>query len=216
MLISWSTGKDSAWMLRTLKTDPEVEIQGIFTTINKDAERTAMHAVRLELLKKQSLALKLPLRLLEIPYPCPNTTYESIMNKFTDECRLRGIQTFAFGDLFLKDIRNYREQQFKNSNIRLRFPLWEMDTMKLANQMISGGLKAIVTCVDLKRLPADFAGREFDQSFLNELPEGVDPCGEFGEFHTFVYDSPDFSSPIAFSPGLTSEKDGFAFADLIP
>lgn len=193
-----------------------MQIAGIFTTINGEFERTAMHAVRLELLQQQADALGLPLQILRIPYPCPNHRYEAIMNEFTSESEASGVECFAFGDLFLEDIRKYREEQFQNTKIDLKFPLWKIATKKLAYEMIADGLKAVITCVDLKRLPSHFAGREFNQNFLDDLPQGVDPCGEFGEFHTFVYDSPDFRNPIPFKKGNIEERDGFAFADLIP
>lgn len=213
-LISWSTGKDSAWMLDQLTKNPSVEITGLFCTVNEEFARTAMHAVRVELLKLQAERLGLALSILKIPYPCSNERYEKIMGEFSAQAVSSGVQCFAFGDLYLEDIRAYREAQFQNFDLELLFPIWKQPTDQLAKKMVNSGLKAVVTCVDPKQISPEFAGREFNKSFLEDLPEGVDPCGENGEFHTFVYDSPAFSAPIEIQRGKIVERDGFVFADI--
>ena len=214
-LMSWSTGKDSAWALYQLSLQSDISIEGLFCTINKKFERTAMHAVRLELLKLQAEKLNLPLSIIEIPYPCTNEDYQKIMGDYVAEVQKMDISCFVFGDLFLEDIRDYRIAQLKGTGITPLFPLWKMPTAALAREMIDKGQKAIITCVDPKQLDCDFVGREFDHSFLDDLPENVDPCGENGEFHSFVYQSPLYSSPINISVGEKVLKDGFMFADLL-
>ena len=213
-LLSWSSGKDSAWALHLLRQRTDIEVVGLFTTVNAEFQRVAMHAVRLELLKLQAEAVGLPLETLNIPYPCSNLQYESVMKEFVDTSRERGIHCMAFGDLFLQDIRAYREANLKDTGITPLFPLWEIPTDRLARQMISEGLRAYLTCIDPKKLPARFAGREFGPSLLDELPESVDPCGEYGEFHTFAVDGPMFQSPVEVILGEVVERDGFVFADL--
>jgi uncharacterized protein (TIGR00290 family) len=215
-LLSWSSGKDSAWALHLLRQQTDIEVVGLFTTINAEFQRVAMHAVRLDLLKRQAEAVGLPLETLDIPHPCSNLQYESLMKDFVGVSRETGIQCMAFGDLFLQDIRSYREAKLKDTGITPIFPLWEIPTGRLARQMISEGLRAYLTCVDPKKLPARFAGREFGPSFLNELPESVDPCGENGEFHTFAVDGPMFKKPVGVHIGEVVERDGFVFADLRP
>jgi uncharacterized protein (TIGR00290 family) len=214
-LLSWSSGKDSAWALYLLRQRDDVEVVGLFTTVNAEFQRVAMHAVRLELLIRQAEAVGLPLETLNIPNPCSNLQYESVMKDFVGASRGRGIQCMAFGDLFLQDIRSYREEKLKDTGITPLFPLWEIPTERLARQMISEGLRAYLTCVDPKKLPARFAGREFGSSLLDELPESVDPCGENGEFHTFAVDGPMFMKPVDVHVGETVERDGFVFADLL-
>jgi uncharacterized protein (TIGR00290 family) len=215
-LLSWSTGKDSAWSLYVLRQTPGIEVAGLFTTVNAAFDRVAMHAVRRALLEAQAAAAGLPLHVIEIPWPCPNEAYEARMGAFVAEQTARGVEAMAFGDLFLEDIRAYREAKLANSGIAPLFPLWGRDTAALAEEMIAGGLKAHLTCVDPKKLPAHFAGRAFDRALLAELPAGVDPCGENGEFHTFVYDAPVFSHPIEVRSGEVVERDRFVFADLLP
>jgi uncharacterized protein (TIGR00290 family) len=215
-LLSWSSGKDSAWALHLLRQRDDVEVVGLFTTVNAEFQRVAMHAVRLELLKRQAEAVGLPLETLNIPNPCSNLQYESVMKDFVGASQERGIQCMAFGDLFLQDIRAYREANLKDTGITPLFPLWEIPTDRLARQMISEGLRAYITCVDPKKLPAHFAGREFGPSFLDELPDSVDPCGEYGEFHTFAMDGPMFKKPVGVHLGDVVERDGFVFADLRP
>lgn len=213
-LLSWSSGKDSAWSLYELRRDPEIEVVGLITTINSAADRVAMHAVRSELLRVQAEAAGLPLWEVPIPSPCSNEEYEAAMGALVARARESGIEAFAFGDLFLEDIRAYRERQLAASGLALRFPLWGRNTTALAREMIDGGLRARLTCVDPRVLDASFAGREFDTALLAELPPTCDPCGERGEFHTFAYAGPMFTSPIAVTTGIVVERDGFVFADL--
>jgi uncharacterized protein (TIGR00290 family) len=214
--LSWSSGKDSAWSLHTLRQQGEVEIAGLFTTVNAAFDRVAMHAVRRTLLEAQARAAGLALHVIDIPHPCPNAEYERIMAAFVAEARAEGVGAMAFGDLFLADIRAYRERQLAGTGIAPLFPLWGRDTQALAREMIDGGLVAHVTCVDPTRLDQSFAGRLFDQAFLADLPAGVDACGERGEFHTFVSAGPIFRAPLAVRAGDISERDGFVFADLAP
>ena len=211
---SWSSGKDSAWMVHGLQHDPEIELAGLLTTVNETHDRVAMHAVRRELLQMQADALRLPLITVDIPSPCSNAQYEIAMKAATDRLVQEQVRQIAFGDLLLADVKAYREQQMRNAGLIPMFPLWQRNTAALAREMIRGGLKAIVTCVDPKQLSSVFAGREFDDAFVDSLPEGVDPCGENGEFHTFAYAGPMFSQAIAVRRGVTVERDGFVFTDL--
>jgi len=215
-LLSWSTGKDSAWSLHVLRQTPRIEVAGLFTTVNAAFDRVAMHAVRRALLEAQAAAAGLPLHVIEIPWPCPNEAYEVRMGAFVAEQTAGGVEAMAFGDLFLEDIRAYREGKLAGSGIAPLFPLWGRDTAALAEEMIAGGLVAYLTCVDPKKLPAHFAGRAFDRALLAELPGGVDPCGENGEFHTCVSAGPMFAHPIDVLPGVIETRDGFVFADLLP
>jgi uncharacterized protein (TIGR00290 family) len=215
-LLSWSSGKDSAWTLHVLRQRPDLEIAGLMTTMNQVYQRVAIHAVRLELLKLQAQAVGLPLQIVDLPYPCSNAQYESAMKAFIAAAREREIECMAFGDLFLEDIRQYREAKLAGTGITPLFPLWGMPTDDLAADMISSGLRAVVTCVDPKQLPANFAGREFDEEFLSALPAGVDPCGERGEFHTFAFDGPMFTSPVNIEAGEITEREGFVYADILP
>jgi uncharacterized protein (TIGR00290 family) len=215
-LLSWSTGKDSAWTLHVLRRRPDLEIVGLMTTMNQVYQRVAIHAVRLELLKLQAEAVGLPLHIVDLPYPCSNAQYESVMATFIAAARKQQIECMAFGDLFLEDIRQYREAKLAGTGITPLFPLWGMPTNDLAADMISSGLRAVVTCVDPKQLAANFAGREFNEEFLSALPAGVDPCGERGEFHTFAFDGPMFSSPVRLEAGEITEREGFVYADVWP
>ena len=215
-LLSWSSGKDSAWTLHTLRNDPRYEVVGLVTTVNRAADRVAMHAVRSELLRRQANAVGVPLRVVEIPSPCSNDEYEAAMSKCVAEAVTEGVDCFAFGDLFLEDIRAYREQKLAASGVTPVFPIWGIDTAALANDMIAGGLRARITCVDPRAISRDFAGRDFDASLLASLPAGADPCGERGEFHTFAYDGPMFQAPVAIASGEIVERDGFVFADILP
>jgi len=215
-LLSWSSGKDSAWSLHTLRSDRRYEVVGLVTTINAAADRVAMHAVRTELLRAQARAANLPLWELLIPSLCSNERYELVMRGAIARAEAETIECFAFGDLFLEDIRAYRERQLADTKLTPIFPLWGRDTRELASEMIAGGLAARITCVDPRLLPASFAGREFDESLLNDLPAGIDPCGERGEFHTFAYRGPMFASPLSIAGGMVVERDGFVFADLLP
>lgn len=215
-LLSWSSGKDSAWTLHTLRNDPRYEVVGLVTTVNRAADRVAMHAVRSELLRRQANAVGVPLRVVEIPSPCSNDEYEAAMGKCVADAVTEGVDCFAFGDLFLEDIRAYREQKLAPSGVRPIFPIWGIDTAALANDMIAGGLRARITCVDPRAISRDFAGRDFDASLIASLPAGADPCGERGEFHTFAYDGPMFQAPLAIASGDIVERDGFVFADILP
>ena len=215
-LMSWSTGKDSAWAYYQLKNQPEYDLVGLFCTINKVFSRTAMHAVRVQLLQMQANSIGLPLDIIEIPYPCSNAEYEGIMQDFVDDAKSRNIECFAFGDLFLQEIRDYRIKILKDTGIMPIFPLWNQATDKLAMEMINGGLKAVITCVDPKQLNDNFVGQDYDQAFLNALPENVDPCGENGEFHSFVFDAPMFNKKINISVEEKVERDGFVFVDVKP
>ena len=215
-LISWSSGKDSAWMVHVLRSMPDVELAGLLTTINAEAQRVAMHAVRVELLQAQADALALPLWIVPIPSPCPNEIYERAMAAAVSRAIADGFTHMAFGDLFLEDIRRYREEKLAGTGLTPIFPLFGADTARLARDMIGGGLKARLTCVNPKVLDAKFAGRDFDASLLDELPPSVDPCGERGEFHSFAYAGPMFSKPIAIASGEVVERDGFVFADVLP
>ncbi len=215
-LLSWSTGKDSAWALYRLRHDPEVLPVGLVTTVNAAFGRVAMHGVRRELLSEQAAATGLPLHVLPIPQPCPNQVYERIMAEFIAEQVAAGIEAMAFGDLFLEDVRRYRERALAASGIRALFPLWGSDTALLAREMIGAGLGAYLTCLDPNKLPQHFAGRGFDANLLAELPAQVDPCGENGEFHTFAFAGPMFERPLAVAVGDIVTRDGFVFCDLEP
>ena len=212
--LSWSSGKDSAWSLHLLRQDPAVEVVALVTTINEEFDRVAMHAVRRELLELQAESAGLPLWKVPLPWPCSNEQYESRMRDLCARAVQEKIEAMAFGDLFLADIRAYREKQLENTELRPIFPVWRLPTRELARDMIQAGLRAKITCVDPKVLSREFAGREFDASFLSELPEGVDPCGENGEFHSFVYDGPMFRRPVPVRVGEIVEREGFVFADL--
>jgi uncharacterized protein (TIGR00290 family) len=186
---------------------------GLFTTVNQKFERVAMHAVRLRLLKEQAKQIGLPIHIIEIPYPCSNADYERIMAEFVTKIQADDIQSVAFGDLYLEDIRDYRISQMQGSGIEPIFPCWGIDTTQLSKMIIDVGIKANITCIDPKQVSIDFAGHAFNQELLNTLPKQVDPCGENGEFHTFVYDSPNFNNPISITQGETVERDGFVFTD---
>lgn len=214
-LLSWSSGKDSAWALHVLRSRPELEVVGLLTTINQQFERVAMHAVRVELLRAQATAASLPLYEVPIPWPCSNEQYEAAMAAALERARSAGVRVMAFGDLFLEDVRQYREQKLDGTGIRPVFPLWGLPTRELSRAMIDGGLRARLTCIDPRHLPVTFAGRDFDASLLADLPESVDPCGERGEFHSFAYAGPMFERPIAVRGGAVVERDGFVFADLM-
>ena len=214
-LLAWSSGKDSAWALHVLRTRGEVEVVGLLTTVNEAADRVAMHAVRRELLEAQARAAGLPLRPVSIPSPCPNAVYEARMAEAVARARADGIEAIAFGDLFLEDVRAYRIRTLAGSGIEPLFPLWGLPTDRLARDMLAGGLAATLTCVDPAQLDPRFVGRRFDAAFLGELPPGVDPCGERGEFHTFCHAGPMFAAPIAVRAGETVARDGFHFADLV-
>lgn len=216
VLLSWSSGKDCAWALHCLRQRNDIELLGLFTTINEAFDRVAMHAVRVELVRQQAERLNLPVQFLSIPWPCTNADYEKVMAGFVASVKEQGVTHMAFGDLFLEDIRQYREERLKGTGIEPLFPLWDKSTDELSREMIDQGLKAIITCVDPKQLDTDFAGQYYDQALLSRLPEGVDPCGENGEFHSFVFDGPMFDSPVGINPGSVVKRDGFVFADVLP
>jgi uncharacterized protein (TIGR00290 family) len=216
VLVSWSSGKDSAWLIHVLRQSDDVEIGGLLTTVNEAADRVAMHAVRRELLQAQAGALGVPLRTVFIPSPCPNEVYERAMGAAVAAAVADGFTHVAFGDLFLEDVRRYREEKLEGSGLTPLFPLFGADTAALAGEMISSGLRARITCVNPTVLDRSFAGREFDAALLRDLPDTVDPCGERGEFHTFAYAGPMFVTAIPIESGIVVERDGFVFADLVP
>lgn len=214
--ISWSSGKDSAWALHAVREQGDFEIASLLTTINTTHSRVAMHAVREILLERQADALGLPLVKVPLPWPCPNEIYEKAMAAALTQARSEGVTYMIFGDLFLEDIRKYREEKLRGTGITPVFPLWGMDTSELARKMIAGGVEAHLTCIDPKKLNPAFAGRPFDERLISELPSGVDFCGENGEFHTFASAAPGFRQPVAVEIGEIVERDGFVFTDLIP
>lgn len=214
LLLSWSSGKDSAWALHVLRSRGEYDVVGLFTTFNAAFDRVAMHGVRRELAQTQADAAGLPLHWIGLAQSCSNAEYERIMQQFVSRALAQGVTHMAFGDLFLADIRAYRERQLTGTGITPVFPLWGADTFVLAREMIAAGLRAVVATVDPKHLPREFAGQGFD-ALTARLPASVDPCGENGEFHTFCYAGPMFSRPVPWCPGEIVERDGFVFADLI-
>lgn len=214
--LCWSSGKDSAWTLHVLRRRREVEVVGLLTTVNEVHDRVAMHAVRTTLLEAQANAVGLPLWTVPIPHPCSNRQYEDVMRAAIQQARGVGVTVMAFGDLFLEDVRRYRETQLSGTGLTPLFPLWGLPTDLLAGEMIRAGLRARLTCVDPKQVPASLAGREFDESLLADLPAGADPCGERGEFHTFAYAGPMFRHPVPIESGAIVTREGFVFADLVP
>ena len=216
VVLSWSSGKDSAWALHVLRERKDIQVVGLLTTVNGVFGRVAMHAVRTELLHAQAEAVGLPLWQIDIPYPCSNEEYEQAMGQAMAYARREGVTAVAFGDLFLEDVRRYREERMRETGIAPLFPIWGLSTPELGRTMVASGLKAYVTCVDPKQIPAGFAGRSYDYDFLDMLPASADPCGERGEFHTFVHDGPMFARPISVCAGEVVERDGFIFADMLP
>lgn len=217
VVISWSGGKDSAWTLHVLRRQPHLyTVIGLLTTVNQRFNRIAMHGVRRELLDMQAAAAGLPLWVVPLPAPCLNEDYERRMLNAFHFLRSLGVDAVAFGDLYLQDIRAYREKHLGNCGLELLFPLWNIPTHQLAHEMLESGLKARVTCVDPRALPPEYAGRDYDGKLLSDLPASADPCAENGEFHTFVYSGPMLRSPIDIVPGETVERDGFIFTDLLP
>lgn len=211
--LSWSSGKDSAWALHVLRQSAEYDVTGLFTTINSQFERVAMHAVRVELLRQQAQAIGLPLYLIEIPYPCSNEQYAAVMTDFVAQASNEAVRCMAFGDLYLQEVRSYREERMQGSGIEPVFPLWGRPTRELLEEMLAGGLRACLTCVDPRVLPAEFAGRELTPALLQSMPSCIDPCGENGEFHSFVFDGPMFAYPLDIEMGEVVTRDGFVFAD---
>jgi uncharacterized protein (TIGR00290 family) len=214
-LLSWSSGKDSAWALHQLRTEGTYDVVGLVTTINEAAGRVAMHAVRESMLAAQAEAAALPLWRVPIPSPCSDEEYAAAMAGVLRRARAAGVSACAFGDLFLADVRAYRERQLAGWGLTPLFPLWMRPTRKLAQEMLAAGMGAVLTCVDPKQLAPRFVGRTFDAELLRELPSTVDPCGENGEFHTFAYSGPMFRHPLAVTVGEVVERDGFVFADVV-
>ena len=214
--MSWSSGKDSTMALDLIRRDEEIDLVALLVTMNAVADRVAMHAVRRALVEAQADRLGLALNVIEIPSPCTNEVYELRMSEAIDSALADNVEHFVFGDLFLEDVRSYREEKLAGTGISPLFPLWGQPTDTLAQSMIGSGVQAVVTCVDPSRIPASFAGRFFDGSLLADLPPDVDPCGERGEFHTFVFGGPGFSSPIDIEVGEIVERDGFVFCDVRP
>ena len=213
VLLSWSSGKDCAWALHLLREQPGIELVGLLTTLNDEFQRVAMHGTRRSVLEAQAKAARLPLWIAPLPWPCSNEIYEQRMAEVCDRAVREKIDAVAFGDLFLPDIRAYREKQLKPTGLEPLFPLWEIPTAALARDMMAGGLRAKLVCVDTKQLPASFAGREFVAALLDALPPETDPCGERGEFHTCAYAGPMFTAPVQLEAGEVVDRDGFVFAD---
>ena len=216
ILLSWSSGKDSAWALHVLRQRYPGAVAGLLTTLNEDADRVAMHGVRSRLLREQARVARLPLTTIPLPHPCSNEVYEQRMAAAVSRAVAQGFTHCAFGDLFLEDVRRYREEHLAGTGLEPLFPLWGLPTAPLAREMIAAGVDARITCVDTRVLPRTFAGRRFDLDLLSELPDGVDPCAERGEFHTCVVAGPMFEAAIGVDSGDVVERGDFVFADLIP
>jgi uncharacterized protein (TIGR00290 family) len=214
VLLAWSGGKDSAWALHRLRA-AQVPVAGLFTTVHEDTARVAIHAVRTTLLEKQADAAGLALHQLPIPHDCPNETYERVLSDFARRVKAQGVTHLAFGDLFLEEIRRYRERQFAASGLGLLFPLWGLPTRPLAEEMTQGGLRAWITCVDTTQAPAAWAGRFFDREFVREVPPAIDPCGENGEFHTFVFEGPMLRCRVETRLGNIRREGRWAYADVV-
>ena len=216
ILLSWSSGKDSAWSLHVLRQRSDMEVVGLLTAINTHFQRVAMHGTRYGLLKAQAVAAHLPLWEVPLPWPCSNEVYEQAMAAACASAVREGISGIAFGDLFLEDVRRYREDRLRGTGLDPIFPIWGRDTRELIAEMIDGGLRARIVCVDPAKLPADCAGRDLDHDLVRRLPSGVDPCGENGEFHTFAYAGPMFYDSIAVETGSSVTRDGFVYSDVVP
>lgn len=215
ILLSWSSGKDSAWALHVLRQQYPGAVAGLLTTINEEADRVAMHGVRSSLLREQARVAGLPVTTIPLPHPCSNEVYEERMATAVADAVSNGFTHVAFGDLFLDDVRHYREERLAGTGLQPLFPLWGLPTAQLAREMIASGVEARITCVDTRVLPREFAGRRFDLDLLAALPAGVDPCAERGEFHTCVVGGPMFDSRIDVHVGETVERGDFVFADLV-
>ncbi|HWE87338.1 MAG TPA: hypothetical protein VG267_20495 [Terracidiphilus sp.] len=215
VLLSWSSGKDCAWALHVLRQQLGIEVAGLLTTLNSEFDRVAMHSTRRSILQAQAAAAQLPLWIIPLPWPCSNEIYEQRMAEACNRAVRERIDAIAFGDLFLRDVREYRERQLAPTGLEPLFPLWEVPTGQLARDMIAGGLRARIVCVDPRQLDPAFAGRDFDAQFLRDLPEAIDPCGERGEFHSCAYAGPMFSAPIPLVSGEIVHRDGFVFADFL-
>ena len=216
VLLSWSAGKDSAWSLHALRQADEYEVVGLLTTINEEFRRVAISGVREELLDAQAEAAGLPVRKVYLPYPCSNEQYEAAMRPPMEEARDDGIERVAFGDLFLEDIREYRDANLAKVGMTGLYPIWGADTAALALEMQQGGLRARIATLDPKRIPESFVGEIWDAKTVSELPGDVDPCGENGEFHTFTFEGPMFNHPIAVTAGEIVKREGFVYADIVP
>ena len=214
--IAWSSGKDAAWALHVVRQTGDIEIIGLLTTITEPFRRVSMHGVREELLAAQTKVVALPVHRVSIPNPCPQDAYDAAMRRVLQDAKAEGITHVVFGDVFLADVRAYREARLAEAGLAAHFPLWMRDTAALAREMIEGGLRATVTCLDPKKMPRELAGCRFDEALLARLPDGVDPCGENGEFHTFAWDGPMFDKSIEVKVGRTVERDGFVFTDVLP
>jgi len=215
-LLSWSSGKDSAWSLWQLQRDRRIDLRGIFCSLNSAADRVAMHGVRRQLLELQAEAIGLPLYIIELPSPCDNEQYLAAMSEFCEKAKKMGIEAFAFGDLYLEDIKQYRIDSLIDTGIEPLFPIWGEPTQRLSQEMVASGLKTILSCVDPKQIDRRFAGRHYDLELLAQLPTSADPCGENGEFHTFVYDGPMFKQTIPVQVGEQIERGGFVYCDILP
>lgn len=213
-LISWSSGKDSAWTLHKIRQSGEYEIAGLLTTMNAAFDRVAMHGTRRELLQAQADAAGVPLRTIPLPWPCSNEQYEAAMREACVQAVADGIEVIAFGDLFLEDVRRYREEKLTGTGLTPVFPLWGMPTDALVREMIEGGLRARIVCVDPKKVSKEFAGRDLDEGVLSAMSAEIDPCAERGEFHTVAYAGPMFRYAIPIESGEVVERDGFIFADV--
>lgn len=214
-LVAWSTGKDSAWALHEVRRAAEIEVVGLLTTVTSEFQRVSMHAVREELLDRQAAAVGLPCHKVRIPWPCPNERYEAEMARALRDAVAAGVSRIVFGDLFLADVRAYREAKLAGTGVAPVFPLWGRDTRQLASEMLAAGVRATLTCIDPRHVDRSFAGRAFDEALLATLPPGVDPCGENGEFHTFVSAGPMFGAPLDVVVGEVIEREGFVFADVL-
>jgi uncharacterized protein (TIGR00290 family) len=216
VVMCWSGGKDSARTLHELLRDPRIEVVALLTTLTREFDRVSMHGVRRELAERQARELGLPLVFAPIPAPCTNAEYEAAMAAALEPLRAAGASAVAFGDIFLEDLRRYREAQMAALGLAARFPLFGRSTRELAEEFVALGFRARITCLDPRVLPVEFAGRELDRRCFDELPPNVDPCGENGEYHSFVFASPDFRAPFEVRVGETLERGGFVFTDLLP
>jgi uncharacterized protein (TIGR00290 family) len=216
LVFSWSGGKDSAMALHALLQHSDFEVVALLTTVTAGFDRISMHGVRRELLHQQAESIGLPVEEVAIPSQCPNSIYESRMAETLVRLRERGVQHFGFGDIFLRDLRTYREKNLEKIGAEAIFPLWDLDTRGLAARFVNDGFRAITVCVDPRKLDKTFGGRELNSTFFEQLPADVDPCGENGEFHTFVFDGPIFRSPILVETGEIVERDSFVFCDVLP
>ena len=213
ILLSWSSGKDCAWALHVLRRRDDVEIVALLTTLNTQFDRVAMHGTQRAVLEAQAAAAHLPLWIVPLPWPCSNDIYEQRMKAACDRAVAEHVDSIAFGDLFLQDVRAYRERQLQPTGLEPLFPLWDLATGELAREMIAAGLRAKLVCVDTGQLPASFAGRDFDDSLIRELPPHIDPCGENGEFHSCAYAGPMFAHPLALTQGEVVHRGAFVYAD---